>query len=106
MKKNAIKVEMKSKWLDVWEKETDKAVNKLPHGILPTISKWMDDHEAAMKAHKDVADAMKPFLQAAKELGEDKIVADIEEQLAFNLNEAKSLLKIIVALKKAYDTIG
>ena len=95
-----MKVNLAAKWLQVWETETDKATSGV-FGIVPALERFINGAKSNIQAHGQVAAKMKPFIDAAKELGADNIVADINEQLQFNKEMADKDMKLIQALERA-----
>jgi len=99
-----MKVELAAKWLQVWESETDKAIVQA-RGIIPTLERFINEYKQSIKIHADVAQKMQPFIESAKELGANNIVADINEQLQFNKKLADNDMKAIQALERALQII-
>ena len=95
-----IQINLAAKWLQVWETETDKATSGA-FGIIPALERFINGAKSNIQAHGQVAAKMKPFIDAAKELGADNIVADINEQLRFNKEMADKDMKLIQALERA-----
>jgi len=98
-----IKVEFAAKWLQVWESETEKAMG--PQGIVPAIERFINEYKQSVRIHAGVAQKMQPFIESAKELGANNIVADINEQLQFNKELADKDMKAIQALERALQIV-
>jgi len=98
-----MKVEFAAKWLQVWESETEKAMG--PQGIVPAIERFINEYKQSVRIHAGVAQKMQPFIQSAKELGANNIVADINEQLQFNKELADKDMKAIQALERALQIV-
>jgi hypothetical protein len=98
-----MKVEFAAKWLQVWEAESDKAMP--PQGIIPILERFMNEYKQSVQIHAGVAQKMQPFIESAKELGANNIVADINEQLQFNKEMADKDMKVIQALERALQIV-
>jgi hypothetical protein len=98
-----MKVEFAAKWLQVWESETEKAMG--PQGIVPAIERFINEYKQSVRIHAGVAQKMQPFIESAKELGANNIVADINEQLQFNKELADKDMKAIQALERALQIV-
>jgi hypothetical protein len=97
------KIDLAAKWLQVWEAETDKADGL--QGIVPDLQRFINEAKRNIQQHGTVAEKMKPFIDSAKELGAENIVADIYEQLQVNKREAQSDLRLIQALERALQIV-
>jgi hypothetical protein len=93
------KIDLAAKWLQVWEAETDKAIGF--SGIIPALERFINEAKSNIKQHGMVAEKMKPFIDSAKELGAENIVADINSQLQENKRYAQQDLRLIQALERA-----
>ena len=98
-----MKVEFAAKWLQVWESETEKAMG--PQGIVPAIERFINEYKQSVRIHAGVAQKMQPFIESAKELGANNIVADINEQLQFNKELADKDMNAIQALERALQIV-
>ena len=99
-----VNVELAAKWLQVWESETDKADGL--QGIVPDLRRFINEAKRNIQQHGIVAEKMKPFIDSAKELGAENIVADINEQLQENKKEAQRDLRLIQALERALQVVN
>ena len=93
------KIDLAAKWLQVWEAETDKAITIV--GIVPALERFINEAKSNIQQHGMVAEKMKPFIDSAKELGAENIVADINGQLQENKRYAQQDLRLIQALERA-----
>ena len=93
------KIDLAAKWLQVWEAETDKAITIV--GIVPALERFINEAKNNIQQHGMVAEKMKPFIDSAKELGAENIVADINGQLQENKRYAQQDLRLIQALERA-----
>ena len=93
------KIDLAAKWLQVWEAETDKAITIV--GIVPALERFINEAKSNIQQHGMVAEKMKPFIDSAKELGAENIVADINSQLQENKRYAQQDLRLIQALERA-----
>ena len=93
------KIDLAAKWLQVWEAETDKATGVA--GIVPALERFINEAKSNIQQHGMVAEKMKPFIDSAKELGAENIVADINSQLQENKRYAQQDLRLIQALERA-----
>ncbi len=97
------KIDLAAKWLQVWESETEKGLG--PQGIVPAIERFINEYKQSVRIHAGVAQKMQPFIESAKELGANNIVADINEQLQFNKELADKAMNAIQALERALQIV-
>jgi hypothetical protein len=97
------KIDLAAKWLQVWEAETEKGLG--PQGIVPAIDRFINEYKQSVRIQAGVAQKMQPFIESAKELGANNIVADINEQLQFNKELADKAMNAIQALERALQIV-
>jgi hypothetical protein len=97
------KIDLAAKWLQVWEAETDKGLGA--QGIVPAIDRFINEYKQSVRIQAGVAQKMQPFIESAKELGANNIVADINEQLQFNKELADKAMNVIQALERALQIV-
>jgi phage portal protein BeeE len=96
-------VEFAAKWLQVWKSETEKAM--VANAIIPALERFINEYKQSVSIHAGVARKMQPFIESAKELGANNIVADINEQLQFNKEMADKDMNIIQGLQRALQIV-
>jgi phage portal protein BeeE len=96
-------VEFAAKWLQVWKSETEKAI--VANAIVPALERFINEYKQSVSIHAGVARKMQPFIESAKELGANNIVADINEQLQFNKEMADKDMNIIQGLERALQIV-